>query len=102
VPLAQLEPVLVAESAALGYRLLCGFDRWAVKTLQDRPALLRLRTATIRYLVTRRAPRVLPRTRLAFERRVFRVTAAVTLLRQEDDGDTSAPAGSAGPVLAVA
>jgi hypothetical protein len=27
--------------------LACGFERWNVKTLQDRPRLLRARTATI-------------------------------------------------------
>jgi hypothetical protein len=42
---------------------------------------------TIRYLVTRPAPDELPVTRLPFERHVFRVTAAVTLVRPEDDGD---------------
>ena len=30
---------------------------------------------------------MLPATRLPFERHVFRVTAAVTLVRSEDDGD---------------
>jgi hypothetical protein len=58
-----------------------------VKTLQDRPALLPVRTTTIRYLVTRPAPHLLPPTRLPFERHVFRVTASITLFRVEDDGD---------------
>jgi hypothetical protein len=56
-------------------------------TLQDRPRLLPVRATTVRYLVTRPAPTVLPDTRLPFERHVFRVTAAVTLLRPEADGD---------------
>ncbi len=68
-------------------RLLCGTERWTVKTLQDKPILLPARTTTIRFLVTRPAPSVLPSTRLPFERHVYRVTAAVTLVRPEDDGD---------------
>lgn len=62
-------------------------ERWTVKTLQDRPRLLPLRDVTIAYLVSRPHPRALPVTRLPFERHVFRVTAAVTLDRPEDDGD---------------
>jgi hypothetical protein len=58
-----------------------------VKTLQDRPNLFPVRTATLRYLVTRSAPAHLPVTRLPFERHIFRVVAAVTLVRPEDDGD---------------
>jgi hypothetical protein len=46
-----------------------------------------VRTTTLRFLVTRPAPHTLPYTRLAFERHVYRVTAAVTLVRPEDDGD---------------
>src|SRR5713226_2202358 len=84
---------LVASTARAGAdvaaptRSLCGVDRWTVKTLQDRPTLLPVRTTTLRFLVTRPAPSVLPFTRLPFERHVYRVTAAVTLVRPEDDGD---------------
>jgi hypothetical protein len=67
-------------------RSLCGVERWTVKTLQDGPTLLPVRTTTLRFLVTRPAPS-LPSTRLPFERHVYRVTAAVTLVRPEDDGD---------------
>lgn len=42
---------------------------------------------TIRYLVTRPRPASIGDARLAFERSVFTVTAAVTLVRQESDGD---------------
>jgi len=66
---------------------LCGVERWTVKTLQDRPSLLPVRTVTLRFLVTRPAPPYLPETRLPFERHVYRVVAAVTLVRPEDDGD---------------
>lgn len=65
----------------------CGVERWTVKTLQDRPRLLPARVTTIQFLVTRPAPPTLPATRLPFERHVFIVTAAVTLVRREDDGD---------------
>jgi hypothetical protein len=66
---------------------LCGVERWTVKTLQDRPRLLPAKRVTLAYLVSRPAPASLPRTRLPFERHIFRVTAAVTLVRGEDDGD---------------
>jgi len=64
----------------------CGVERWAVKTLQDRPALLPARTTTVHFLVTRPAP-VDPTTRLPFERHVFTVLAAVVLIRPEADSD---------------
>lgn len=64
----------------------CGVERWTVKTLGDRPVLRPSRTGTLRYLVTRPAPRSLPDRRLPFERNAFTVFAAVTLAR-EDDGD---------------
>jgi hypothetical protein len=66
---------------------LCGAEGWTVKTLKDRPALVPAKLVTVRYLVTRRAPAFLPARRLAFERRVFTVFAAVTLVRPEADGD---------------
>lgn len=58
-----------------------------MKTLQDRPRLFAAARTTIHFLVTRPAPATLPTTRLPFERHVFTVTAAVTLVRQEEDGD---------------
>jgi hypothetical protein len=61
----------------------CGIERWTIKTLQDRPRLLPIRTVTIGYLVSRPKPLSLPPTRLPFERHLFRVTAAVTLVRPE-------------------
>ena len=65
----------------------CGVERWTVKTLQDRPTLLPAKTTTVRYLVSRPAPHPLPTTRLPFERHVYIVTAAVTLVRPEADSD---------------
>jgi hypothetical protein len=66
---------------------LCGDKRWTVKTLKDRPALLPAKLVTVGYLITRLAPAYLPARRLAFERHVFTVFAAVTLVRPEADGD---------------
>jgi hypothetical protein len=65
----------------------CGRERWTVKTLQDRPRLLPARAVTMHYLVTRPAPADLPDTRLPFERQVFTVSAAVVLIKAEDDSD---------------
>jgi hypothetical protein len=76
-----------AASVSSGSRSACGAERWTVKTLQDRPRLLPVRRVTLAYLVSRPAPASLPTTRLPFERHVFRVTAAVSLVRPEADGD---------------
>jgi hypothetical protein len=65
----------------------CGVERWAVKTLQDRPHLLRVRRSTVAHLVSVARPGVLPQARLPFERRVFRVVARVRLVREEGDSD---------------
>lgn len=58
-----------------------------MKTLQDRPELLRPRKTTIHFLITRRAPSNLPNTRLSFERHIYTITASVTLIQHEADGD---------------
>jgi len=76
-----------APAQAQKARAICGIERWRVKTLQDRPRLLTVRTATIAYLVSRPAPATLPTTRLPFERHFFRVMAAVILVRHELDDD---------------
>jgi hypothetical protein len=75
-------PTSHASSAAA-----CGVERWAVKTLQDRPRLLPARKTTIHYLITRPAPAHIPDTRLAFEHHVYTVIAAVVLVRPEEDSD---------------
>lgn len=58
-----------------------------MKTLQDRPVLLPVHATTVAFLTGQPAPGSLPSTRLPFERRVFRVTASVVLVRKEDDSD---------------
>jgi len=65
----------------------CGVERWTVKTLQDRPHLLPAKKTTVHFLVTRPAPSTLPSTRLPFERAVYTVVAAVSLVRHEADSD---------------
>ncbi len=65
----------------------CGKERWSVKTLQDRPTLKPVKETTLAFLVSRPEPASLPDTRLPFERSVFRVHAAVTLVRKEKDSD---------------
>src|SRR5215212_5331278 len=65
--------------------LACGVERWKVKTLQDRPRLLRVHSIPIAQLVSHERPTPLPATRLPFERHIFSVDAAVTLVRHGPD-----------------
>jgi hypothetical protein len=67
--------------------LACGVERWKVKTLQDRPRLLRVHSIPIAQLVSHERPTPLPATRLPFERHIFSVDASVTLVRHEADED---------------
>jgi hypothetical protein len=62
-------------------------ERWKVKTLQDRPHLLALKTKTIAWLVSQQKPKPLPATRLPFEYHQYRVVAEVTKVLDEEDGD---------------
>jgi hypothetical protein len=88
--------VLAAAISALGVRSgsastsmsnACGLERWTVKTLQDRPRLLPARSTTVAHLTSLPRPRVVPATRLPFERQIYSVRAAVTLVRLEADQD---------------
>jgi hypothetical protein len=77
-------------SGAFAHRSLvnaCGSECWTVKTLQDRPRLLPLRRTTVVWLTNRPTPASLPATRLPFERHLYRVVAAVVLVRREADHD---------------
>jgi hypothetical protein len=78
---------LGGHAAASHARVLCGAERWTVKTLQDRPRLLRGKRVTFAYLVSRPAPARLPTTRRPFERHIFSVTAAVTHVDPQVDED---------------
>jgi hypothetical protein len=94
--------ILVAACAALAARvaapsdshhfrfsaaLACGVERWGIKTLKDRPRLLRARPTTVARLTALPRPGYLPPRRLPFEHRIFTVIARVTLDRLEDDLD---------------
>jgi hypothetical protein len=67
--------------------VLCGVERWTVKTLQDRPRLLPAQRTTIRHLVSLPRPAYVPQRRLSFEHHIYTVTGAVTLDRLELDQD---------------
>jgi hypothetical protein len=68
--------------------LACGVERWGIKTLKDRPRLLRARKSTIAHLVALPRPQPFPPPgRLPLERRIYSVIASVTLDRSEADLD---------------
>ena len=67
--------------------MVCGVERWSVKTLQDRPRLLRARPTTIAHLVSIPRPAHVPATRLPSERHVYSVIAAATVIGEESDQD---------------
>ncbi len=85
----------IAFSAALA----CGTQRWNVKTLADRPALLPAQRTTIAHLAALPPPRSLPSTRLPFERHVFTVTGSVTAIRHESDSDLHVVLASGGHTM---
>src|SRR5439155_2888038 len=83
---------IAAPPGASHYRfsaaMVCGIERWNIKTLKDKPLLRRAAQTTVAHLVSVPRPSSLPpSSRLAFERRIFTVTAAVTLDRTEADLD---------------
>jgi hypothetical protein len=67
--------------------LMCGKERWLVKTLQDRPRLIRAKASTVANLAGLERPKPVPATRLTLERHIYSVVAAVTLVRSEADQD---------------
>ena len=76
-----------APHAALPATQTCGYDRWTVKTLQDRPHLLPTTSSTVPAIGALARPSVLPSTRLPQEHQVFVVTANVIATEPETDGD---------------
>jgi hypothetical protein len=92
-PTAGRPPARVAEpahqrQAHFSAALACGVERWSIKTLKDRPLLLRARVGTVAQLTSLRRPAYLPPSRrLRIERRIYSVVAAVTLDRTEQDLD---------------
>lgn len=96
VVLVALAAAIVARVAApaperhagFSAALACGFERWDIKTLKDRPRLLRARSTTVAHLVGLPRPVPFPPPgRLPLERRIYSVVAAVTLDRSEADLD---------------
>jgi hypothetical protein len=83
-----LSAVLTVGTAShAGTTTSCGHERWTVKTLQDKPVLHSVQTNTIAQLITTPKPSQLPATRTSFEFNVFKVTAKVTKIIGEADGD---------------
>ena len=91
VACAVLAARIAAPSSGAHFRysaaLACGVERWKVKTLQDRPRLFRANAIPMSQLVSHERPTPLPGTRLPFERHIWSVDAAVTLVRHEPDED---------------
>lgn len=83
-------PPSIESSKAAQSRISCGVERWKVKTLQDRPHLLALKTTTIAWLASQPKPKPLPGGRAPFEYHQYRVVARVTKVIGEDDGDLHA------------
>jgi hypothetical protein len=79
-----LQRPLTRATLVFSAALACGVERWNIKTLKDRPLLLRARATTVAHLTSLRRPAYLPpRRRLLRERQIFSVIAAVTLNRTE-------------------
>jgi hypothetical protein len=76
---------------ALPLRLLCGSERWSVKTFADGERWqvnLTTRYRTVAQLNTLVRPTPLPEDgRVPAELSVYRVTGTVTFVANEDDGD---------------
>ena len=76
-----------APRAAVAPAQSCGYDRWAVKTLQDRPELLPTTSSSVAALGVMPRPDSLTSTRLPQEHQVYAVTADVLDLEPQRDGD---------------
>ncbi|HKD34814.1 MAG TPA: hypothetical protein VKB73_15350 [Gaiellaceae bacterium] len=93
VVLVAVTAAVVARVAAPASRHLagsvgpCGFERWTVKTLQDRPRLLPVEPTSLAHLTGIPRPALVPAWRLPFERHVFSVIASATFQREESDQD---------------
>jgi hypothetical protein len=84
---ARLAAPTEAHPTKISRALTCGTERWYVKTLQDRPHLLRARKGTVAGLSSLPRPKPAPTKRIPFERRIYSVEAAVTHVLSEDDQD---------------
>jgi hypothetical protein len=84
---ARLAAPTGAHPTKVSRALFCGTERWYVKTLQDRPRLLRARKSAVAALASLPRPKPAPTDRIPFERRIYSVEAAVTHVFSEDDQD---------------
>jgi hypothetical protein len=87
----SLRPARLPAASAAPLRLLCGTERWSVKTFSDPDRFkvnLTRRYRTIKQLNALVRPAHRPANgRTADELKVYRVTATVTTAINEDDGD---------------
>jgi hypothetical protein len=67
--------------------LMCGSERWTVKTLQDKPHLISAKHETVVHLAGLTRPSPAPVDRSNFERHIYSVDAAVTHILMEADQD---------------
>jgi hypothetical protein len=67
--------------------LMCGSERWIVKTLQDKPRLISAKPNTVGNLASLTRPKPAPVERAQLERRIFSVEGAVTHVLSEADQD---------------
>jgi hypothetical protein len=67
--------------------LMCGSERWTVKTLQDRPHLFSAKFKSVAQLAALTRPKPAPVERSNFERHIYSVDAAVTHVLMEADQD---------------
>jgi hypothetical protein len=72
---ARLAAPTEAHPRELSRALFCGTERWYVKTLQDRPRLLRARRGTVATLSSLARPKPAPTDRIPLERRIYSVEA---------------------------
>lgn len=67
--------------------LMCGSERWKVKTLQDHPSLISAKHETVAHLAGLTRPVPAPVDRSPFERHIYSVEGAVTHVLSEADQD---------------
>jgi hypothetical protein len=67
--------------------LMCGSERWIVKTLQDKPRLISAKPNTVGNLAGLTRPKPSPVERAKLERHIFSVEGAVTRVLSEADHD---------------
>jgi hypothetical protein len=74
--------------AGFSAALACGYDRWSIKTLKDRPKLFQAEETTIAHLERLPRPkRFPPPDRLPLEHHIYTVVAEVTAINPESDHD---------------